>query len=202
MVIPIIGGGRLSGKASKWSLGALNIARQADSTAKVPLTDFTVLRARRDVLGRSTVGVMVANRSQSVVAPGANTLVGVDGNFSFFQNVYLSGYVAATSTPTRDSAQASYRGNFSYGSDRYGFALDRMVVDRNFNPEIGFVPRQNIRRNFASARFSPRPRRARRADPAEPWHRHQGQPPLQVVTPCRLLRHLSWRDERRPDWPR
>ena len=161
VVIPIIGGGRLSGKAGKWSLGALNIASKADTTAKVPLTDFTVLRARRDVLGRSTLGVMVANRSQSVVASGANTLVGVDGNFSFFQNVYLSGYVAATSTPTRDAEQASYRGNFGYGSDRYGFSVDRMVVDRNFNPEIGFVPRQNVRRTFASARFSPRPRRNR-----------------------------------------
>ena len=161
VVIPIIAGGRLSGKAGKWSLGALNIASKADTTAKVPLTDFTVLRARRDVLGRSTLGVMVANRSQSVVASGANTLVGVDGNFSFFQNVYLSGYVAATSTPTRDAEQASYRGNFGYGSDRYGFSLDRMVVDRNFNPEIGFVPRQNVRRTFASARFSPRPRRNR-----------------------------------------
>jgi hypothetical protein len=127
VVIPIIGGGRLSGKAGKWSLGALNIASKADSTAKVPLTEFTVLRARRDILGRSAVGVMVANRSQSVVASGANTLVGVDGNFSFFQNVYVSDSVAGTSTPTRTSDQASYRGNFSYGSDRYGFSLDRTV---------------------------------------------------------------------------
>jgi hypothetical protein len=162
IVIPILGGGRLSGRAGKWSLGALNIASKADDTARVPLTDFTVLRLRRDVLRRSTVGVMVANRSESVVASGANTLVGVDGNFSFFQNVYLSGYVAGTSTPTVTNDQASYRGSFTYGADRYGFSIDRMVVDRNFNPEVGFVPRLNVRRNFASARFSPRPRASRR----------------------------------------
>ena len=161
IVIPILGGGRLSGRAGAWSVGALNIASKADDTAKVPQTDFTVLRARRDVLRRSTVGVMVANRSQSIVASGANTLVGVDGNFSFFQNVYFSGYVAGTSTAARTSDQTSYRGNFTYGSDRYGFSLDRVVVGRNFNPEIGFVPRQNVRRNFAAARFSPRPRRSR-----------------------------------------
>ena len=158
-VVPILGGGRVSGRAGKWSVGALNMASRADTTAKVPQTDFTVIRVRRDVLHRSTVGLMVADRSQSVVASGANTLVGVDGNFSFFQNVYVSGYIAGTSTPTRTSDQGSYRGNVSYGSDRYGFSVDRMAIDRNFNPEIGFVPRQNVRRNFASARFSPRPRR-------------------------------------------
>ena len=161
IVIPILGGGRLSGRAGKWSVGALNIASKADDTAKVPQTDFTVLRVRRDVLRRSTIGVMVANRSQSIVASGANTLAGIDGNFSFFQNVYVSGYVAGTSTPARTSDQTSYRGNFTYGSDRYGFSLDRVVVERNFNPEVGFVPRQNVRRNFAAARFSPRPRRNR-----------------------------------------
>ena len=160
IVIPILGGGRLSGKAGKWNIGALNIAARSESAAKVPRTDFTVLRLRRDVLRRSAVGVMFANRSQSLVASGANTLVGVDGNFSFFQNVYLNGYVAATRTPTRTSDQASYRANFAYASDRYGMTVDRTVVDPNFNPEIGFVPRQNVRRNFVSGRFSPRPGRS------------------------------------------
>jgi len=33
------------------------------------------------------------------------------------------------------------------------------VVPQNFNPEVGFLPRTNFRRNFASGRFSPRPAR-------------------------------------------
>jgi hypothetical protein len=36
-----------------------------------------------------------------------------------------------------------------------------MVVGDNFNPEIGFLRREDFRRNFAAARFSPRPRPAR-----------------------------------------
>ena len=32
-------------------------------------------------------------------------------------------------------------------------------MPQNFNPEVGFLPRTNFRRNFASARFSPRPAR-------------------------------------------
>ena len=106
---------------------------------------------RRD--GREPIGVGGGIRLQHAR--------GIDGNFSFFQNLYVSGYVAGTSTPTIDSDQTSYRGNLTYGADRYGFSLDRMVVDRSFNPEIGFVPRLNVRRNFASARFSPAPARIR-----------------------------------------
>ena len=161
IVVPILAGGRLSGRAGKWSIGALDIASREVSAASIPQTNFSVFRVRRDVLRRSTVGVMLANRTPSVVASGSNNLLGLDGNFSFFQNVYISGYVAGTATPTKDGQETSYRGNFTYGADRYGFSIDRFVVGRNFNPEIGFVPRPNVRRNFASARFSPRPRRSR-----------------------------------------
>ena len=55
-------------------------------------TNFTVLRVRRDVLRRSAIGALFTARSVSAVAPGSNELAGVDGNFSFFQNVYFNGY--------------------------------------------------------------------------------------------------------------
>jgi hypothetical protein len=51
----------------------------------------------------------------------------------------------------------SYRGFFDYNADRYGVQVERLVVERNFLPEIGFVRRPDIRRNFLLGRFSPRP---------------------------------------------
>ena len=41
--------------------------------------------------------------------------------------------------------------------DRYGFEAEHLVVERNFNPEVGFLRREDFRRNFGSFRFSPRP---------------------------------------------
>jgi hypothetical protein len=157
--VPMIGGGRLSGRAGKWTLGALNIASDRDGTVNAARTDFTVLRVRRDILNRSAVGALFTARSVSTVAPGSNELAGLDGNFSFFQNVYLNGYVAKSQTETRAGDDVSYRAQFNYAADRYGLQLDRLVVPANFNPEVGFVPRTSFRRNFASARFSPRPAR-------------------------------------------
>jgi hypothetical protein len=157
--VPIIGGGRLSGRAGKWTVGALNIMSDNDDVAKAAQTDFTVLRVRRDILRRSAIGGLFTARSVSTVAPGSNELAGVDGNFSFFQNIYINGYAAKSRTETREGKDVSYRGQFNYAADRYGIQLDRIVVPPNFNPEVGFLPRPDFIRNFASGRFSPRPAR-------------------------------------------
>ena len=69
-----------------------------------------MLRLRRDVLRRSTIGAMLSNRSISTVAPGsANQMWGLDGNFAFRQNVFMSGYIAQTRTdrPPREGLQLS-----------------------------------------------------------------------------------------------
>jgi hypothetical protein len=160
--VPVIGGGRVAGKAGLWSIGALNMTTDEDLTAGVKRTNFTVLRLRRDILGRSNVGGIFTYRDVSTAAPGANAVFGVDSNFAFGDNVSFSGYVARSQTegwdddPVRDGGDLSYRAQFNYNADRYGLALDRLVVEPNFNPEAGFMRRENFRRNFVSARFSPR----------------------------------------------
>ena len=67
-VIPIIAGARLTGKVGKFNVGALNIQTDNEAVSKTPATNFTVLRLRRDVLRRSSVGVMMTNRSASIGA--------------------------------------------------------------------------------------------------------------------------------------
>jgi hypothetical protein len=159
--VPIIGGGRLTGKAGAWNIGALNISSDDDASAGAAQTNFTVLRLRRDVFRRSTIGAMVTSRSRSTIAPGSNEVWGVDANFGFYQNVYVSGYLAQSRTADRAGDDLSYRGQFNYASDRYGLTADRIVVDPNFNPEVGFQRRLNFRKTTAAARFSPRPTASR-----------------------------------------
>src|SRR5205814_3630796 len=42
--------------------------------------------------------------------------------------------------------------------ERYGAQLERLLVGDDFNPEVGFVRRRDMRRSSALFRFSPRPR--------------------------------------------
>ena len=50
---------------------------------------------------------------------------------------------------------------FTYNGDRYAFQLDHLLVGDNFNPEVGFLGRDDFRRTFATAQYSPRPRSIR-----------------------------------------
>ena len=158
-VIPIDVGGRVTGKVGKVGIGLMNIQTGDESLSKTPSTNFTVARVKRDIFRRSSVGLIVTNRSESATGAGANQAYGVDSTFSFFQNINFGGYYARTATPGISKDSDSYLGRFEYGGDRYGGRVDYMKVGDNFNPEVGLVRRDDFRRSAATLRFSPRPGR-------------------------------------------
>ncbi|MDP3719544.1 MAG: DUF5916 domain-containing protein [Acidobacteriota bacterium] len=180
--IPIIGGGRVAGRAGKYSIGLLSIQTEdtgignresgvGRGASYVPSTNFSVIRLRRDVLRRSNIGAIFTRKTP--IDGITNTVLGVDANFWFHQNVTMTGYFAQSETEAPAKAggyiddgpakagrhidRSSYRGEFEWAPDRYGLRYEHLVVGRDFQPEIGFLRRTAFRRNFASARFSPRP---------------------------------------------
>ena len=155
-VVPVRAGGRLFGKVGAFDVGAMNIRTGTQEALDLESTDFTVLRLRRDVFARGSIGMLFANRSRSVVAEGSNQTYGVDGNMSV-GDVFLSGYYAATRTPGLTDNDNSYRASFSYNGDLWGALVDHLRVGDNFNPEVGFLRRWDFRQTAASVRFSPRP---------------------------------------------
>ena len=157
-VVPIVGGGRITGKIGPFDIGALNIQTDDEAISGAEMTNFTVVRLKRDILRRSSVGAILTNRSASLAGDGSSQAYGVDTTFSFYENVNLLGYVAKTQTPGIVGKDLSYQGRFNYGGDRYGFQAEHLVVEDNFIPEVGFLRRDNFRRTYTTARFSPRPR--------------------------------------------
>jgi hypothetical protein len=162
-VVPIEVGGRVTGKAGQYSIGALNIqtddtGRPTDPlTLRTPATNFTVLRVKRDILRRSSIGAIFTNRSVRTIGTGTNQAAGADVAFSFFQNVNLGGYYARTATTGVEGDDDSYQARFDYAPDRYGARVEYLKVGDNFNPEVGLVRRDDFRRSFAQLRYSPRP---------------------------------------------
>ena len=155
--VPINFGGRLTGKSGPFGIGMLNIQTGTDEDLNAVSTNFTVLRLKRDVLRRSSIGGIFTNRSHSVTADGSNQAYGVDGNFLFYDSINVSAYYAGTQTPTLEGENASYQARFAYNADRYGATADHLFVDGNFNPEVGYLQRRDFRRSYGYARFSPRP---------------------------------------------
>ena len=155
--VPILGGGRLTGKVGDFSVGALNIQTDDVASAGAAATNFTVVRVKRDILRRSRIGGIFTGRSVSTVGDGSNQAFGLDAAFSFYDNVNFNGYYARTQTPGLDGDNDSYQAAFTYNGDRYALGVDHLRVGDNFNPEIGFLRRDDFRRTFVQAQFSPRP---------------------------------------------
>jgi hypothetical protein len=156
-IIPIDAGGRLTGKIGQYAVGLMNIQTGDETVSNTRPTNFTVLRVKRDVLRRSAIGVMATNRSVAATGAGSNQAYGVDGAFSFFQNLGTGVYWARTATTSLRGDDQSYQGRVDYNADRYGARAEFLSVGRNFNPEVGFTRRTDIRRTFGELRFSPRP---------------------------------------------
>jgi hypothetical protein len=159
--VPIVAGGRVSGRAGKYTVGALHIRSDEEPAVHATTTDFTVLRARRDVLRRSTIGVIATNRSSQFTSSSANQVFGTDANLAFYENILVQSNYTRSRTAGERRDQSSYYGKFTYGEDRYGFEAEHLYVGEGFNPEIGFLRRESFRRTYGQGRFSPRPANSR-----------------------------------------
>ena len=155
--VPIRAGGRLTGKTGPYSIGLLNVQTGDEIASDAASTNFSVVRVKRDILRRSAVGALFTGRSVSLDGSGSNQAFGVDGLFSFYDNLNINTYLAQTRTPDASGDDRSYQTELVYNGDRWGVVLDRLAVGAHFNPEVGFVRRDDFRRNFAELRFSPRP---------------------------------------------
>jgi hypothetical protein len=151
--VDIVAGARLTGKAGPYRIGMLNIS--TDESRSSPRTNFTVVRLTRDILERSTVGMIFTNKSPSGL--DGNQAFGVDANFAFHRSSTASAFLAKTRTDGISDGDYAGRAQFDFSVDLWGVGLDHLTVGRNFNPEVGFVQRRDMRSSFGSIRFSPRP---------------------------------------------
>ena len=154
--IPVDVGGRLTGRVGNLSVGLLNIQTGNEAVSGAEATNFSVVRVKQDILRRSSIGALFTGRSVSTHGDGSNEAYGVDGRFAFYDNLNINTYWARTHTPDRRVDEVSYRTQFDYRGDRYGVQLERLVVGTGFNPEVGFLRRDDFERSFGSVRFSPR----------------------------------------------
>ncbi len=162
-VVPIRGGGRLTGRAGQFDVGLVNIQTGEEDTIGTPSTNFTAARVRRGVLNtRSTLGAIFTRRSQSLTTDadgtpvGSNETWGIDAQLAPTQAVRINSFIAGTRTPGLTDDDLSYRGQLDWSTDRYGVGFERLSIGENFNPEVGFLRRRGIDLTSASVRFSPR----------------------------------------------
>jgi hypothetical protein len=170
-IVPLEAGGRLTGRLGAYTIGLLNIQTGDEPGAAARSTNFSVVRLKRDILRRSSIGLLATGRKEASGGLTDNALYGLDSLFAFFDNLSVNTYWArsvdsaagrrrmgGSETSRRAADETSYRGHLEYTGDRYGLQLEHLSVGERFHPGIGYVRRTDMRRSFGEARFSPRPR--------------------------------------------
>ncbi len=153
-LIPIVGGAKLTGRVGAYTLGIINM--QTDSHEGAPGRNNSVFRIKRDLFGRSSVGAMFTYRGAGE-GGDHNRVYGVDGNFAFAENLDIQTFVAKSETPTLMGDDWAAFGRIRWDSDFVLLGAEHFLVQRNFNAELGFVPRRDQRMTSIQAGIRPRP---------------------------------------------
>ena len=147
--IPIMGGGRVSGKAGKFNVGVLNM-QTAEFEDAVPSTNFGVVRVSRDLPNRSSLGGIFTNRvatgDLSKVAKDNGRTVGLDGKLGLGLTSMVTGFVARTDSETGRDGDYAYNLRSQTNTPRWDLTGGYQEVGNNFNPAIGFLSRKGYRK--------------------------------------------------------
>ena len=159
--VPLVGGGKVAGRLGNYSVGLLNITTEAKDVVvagqrqRVEGSNYTAFRVKRNVLSKSSIGAIVLNREGGLSA--YNRSLGLDAGFLFGQNVTLTGLFAKTESPGLDGNDTAAVGDFIWKSDRFNYGLQYADIGKNFNAEMGFIVRTDVRSTKAKAGWTPRP---------------------------------------------
>ncbi len=154
--VPVLAGGRVTGRAGAFEIGALTIQTEAvDSAAG---ENFAVFRLRRN-LGASDIGVMFLNRESTgrYDTGDYNRAFAADANLRLLGNLVVNSYLARTEDPHQDGDQNAARIQMSWRDRIWDASAFVKHVGDAFNPEVGFVHRKSIRHGYATVGAHPRP---------------------------------------------
>ncbi|MBI2835503.1 MAG: carbohydrate binding family 9 domain-containing protein [Acidobacteria bacterium] len=154
--IPIVGGGRLTGRVGGLSIGALSL--QTRRTGATPANNYTVLRVRQNVFRAGDIGAIYMSRQATDGSGGYNRVYGIDSYLRLFGNLDLSTFAVKTETPGLHGGDYAVRASYNWEGNFYHNKGGFMTVGRNFNNDLGYYRRIDTRKWFIDTGLRPRPK--------------------------------------------
>jgi hypothetical protein len=154
--IPIVGGGRLSGKAGPVNIGLLNMQTE-EQLGVTPANNFTVARVQREFGARSNIGAIYVGRLATGDLAGNddhNQAFAADGRWGIGTTGLISGFLARTATPGISDSQHAYQILARNETQPLTLSGAYTETGRNFNPEVGFLSREDGFRKMEVQAFS------------------------------------------------
>jgi len=161
--IPVMGGVRVTGKTRSYSLGVLDMLTDRvsytvdDEDVHIERMNHAVFRLKKDFLEKSTIGAMVLS-SDSLDSSHYNRGAVFDINLAFGQSFRAVGFVGRTFSPNLEGKDWAGNLDLSYNDDFLSGRLLYADIGENFNSELGYVPRVDMRKFRSTFGIAPRPK--------------------------------------------
>ena len=162
--IPLLGGGKVTGKIGPYGIGILNVLTnkfEDDGTEtseadifNEPRTNYSVVRVNRDILSGSTVGAILVNKQD---ADAYNRTTGLDFSYRPTREINLQGLWARTFDADVLGNSNAFSLTGDWRTNLFRLNGSYMDIGEDFNPEVGFVQRTDIRRFRGDASYTPWP---------------------------------------------
>ncbi len=151
--IPILGGGKLSGKIGPYGIGALLM--QTEKKGGAPAEQFGVLRLSRDFGLRSNLGLIVTERAER---GGANNeTLGVDATFAPQTHLTTNAFWLRSNDQEGASGIAQFA-EMDWRDPFWRIRLNHLRVGENFDPALGFVQQTDLDESVGFIDIRPQPK--------------------------------------------
>jgi len=154
--VPINGGAKITGSLGKFELGIMDVDTRRSGPN--PDANFAVVRVKRALWGGSYLGVMGIDKRSGNPLDSFNQTEGADTRLVFFKDLAVDMFAAQTRTPGFASGQTDFGGGLHYQSNWLELIGDHRKIGPHFNPEVGFLERQDCICDYLDANFKVRPR--------------------------------------------
>ena len=160
--VPIDYGARLTGRVGGWNIGLLDVQTETtplDEGEIVPSANWGVVRIKRNLGERSSIGAIFTNQQSD--AGDWNRAAGVDFDVNPSARVNLNGFFIASQDPGQKLTDLSDNwaagAGFVWRGSTWRANAEYQEIRENFNPEMGFLLREGVRRYNSNVDFEPRP---------------------------------------------
>jgi hypothetical protein len=157
--VPINGGAKITGSLGGFELGVMDVDTR--SSGPNPYANYAVVRAKRSLWSAgSYLGVMGVDKRSGNLTDPFNQAEGFDGRLVFFKDLVVRGHAVQTRTPGLSNGQTNLGIETDFNSNWLDLTFDHRKIGRNFNPEVGFIERNDCLCDHADANVKVRPQTA------------------------------------------
>ena len=138
--VPIIGGGRLSGRVGGLTVGVLEIVTD-EVVGTQPSQSYSVARMTKELSARSRVGIIGVQRVAIDSSESRNGTFGLDARVGVGEAWTFDLWSAKTETPALDGDDFGFSGRANYATAKWNHTARVVRVGSDFIPEVGFLNR-------------------------------------------------------------